>query len=165
MSTTEAGIVSAAVVSLTQLLKWTNLIPDRYGPGSVLVWAALGVLLWAWSLGRLHQAIAFDLFSGWVVVALTAAGIYGFTRAGAAIVTKMAPPPATGAGSEPTAGGDPIAAMAGQIVAMSGTDRAILRVEIDRLRAEDARTIDPATPAGRAALDALDDERRAGGRG
>jgi hypothetical protein len=102
MSTTEAGVVAVAVVGLTQLLKWSNLIPDRYGPGAVLAWAALGTLMWAWSLGRLQQALAFDLFSGWIVIAATAAGVYGFTRASAASVTKMAPPPATGAGSERT---------------------------------------------------------------
>lgn len=96
------GLISAAVVGLTQLFKWANVIPDRYGPLVVMVWSAIGVLLWAWSEGQLQRHLAFDLFSGGVVIALAAAGIYGYTRAAAEGVTKMSPPPSTGAGSERT---------------------------------------------------------------
>ena len=102
MDATTMGLISAAVVGCTQLTKWSNLIPDRYGPLAVMLWSAIGVLLWAWSEDQLQRRLAFELFSGAVVIALAAAGIYGYTRAAAEGVTKMAPPPATGAGSERT---------------------------------------------------------------
>jgi hypothetical protein len=92
--------VSAAVVALTQLLKWA-VIPDRYGPLSVLVLGAIGVGFWAWSTGDLSRANSFLYFAGWIAVATSAAGVFGFTRAASEAVTKATGPPA-GAGASPT---------------------------------------------------------------
>lgn len=85
--------VSAAVVGLTQLAKWSG-VPDERGPVVVLLLAAVGTAIWAYTAGNFGQATAFDYFAGWVAVAMTAAGIYGFTRAGSAAVTATRPPPA-----------------------------------------------------------------------
>lgn len=93
--------VSAAVVALTQLLKWSRAVPDRWGALAVLVLAALGVGLWAYSAGSYQRADTWMYFSGWVAVSTSAAGVFGFTRAASSAVTAAkAPPP--GAGSEPT---------------------------------------------------------------
>ena len=93
--------VSAAVVALTQLCKWAGL-PDKVGPLLVLALAAVGVAFWAYSQGNFGRAVAFDYFAGWVAVATSAAGVYGFTRAGASTLTQAMPPPHSGAGSERT---------------------------------------------------------------
>ncbi len=93
--------VTGAVVALTQLLKWA-IIPDKYGPVSVLGLAALGVIFWGWSTGDVTRASSFGYFSGWVSVALSAAGVYGFTRAASTAVSNMKSPPAGGAGSSLT---------------------------------------------------------------
>lgn len=93
--------VSAAVVMLTQLLKWA-IIPDKYGPIAVLGLALAGVVLWAWSRGDFSQANAFEYFVGWIAVAATAAGVFGFTRASAEALVRATPPPGGGAGSSPT---------------------------------------------------------------
>jgi O-antigen/teichoic acid export membrane protein len=92
--------VSAAVFALTQLIKWTGL-PDRWGPASVLVLAALGVGIWVYSQGDFMREDAFELFAAWVAVATSAAGVFGFSRAAAGVVTSLTHPP-TGAGQEPT---------------------------------------------------------------
>ncbi|HXI18484.1 MAG TPA: hypothetical protein VNM48_19135 [Chloroflexota bacterium] len=93
--------VSAATVALTQLLKWANL-PDRAGPLAVLVLAALGVGVWVYSQGVIDRQMTFELFAGWIAVATSAAGVFGFTRAAASAVTSATPPPAGGAGGNPT---------------------------------------------------------------
>lgn len=90
--------VSAATVALTQLVKWAGL-PDRWGPLAVVLLAALGVALWVYTQGELSRAAAFDVFAGWVAVATSAAGVFGFSRAAADTLTKMTPPP-SGAGAE-----------------------------------------------------------------
>jgi hypothetical protein len=88
------------VVALTQLVKWAGL-PDRLGPISVLLLALVGVLFWGWSQGEISRATAFGYFAGWVAVATSAAGVFGFTRAGGDALTRAtAPPP--GAGASPT---------------------------------------------------------------
>lgn len=93
--------VSAAVVALTQLAKWSGL-PDKYGPIAVLAFALLGVLFWGWSNAALSRALAWNFFAGWIVVATSASGVYGFSRAAvAASVTTIGAPPA-GGGAEPT---------------------------------------------------------------
>ncbi len=93
--------VSAAVVTLCQLLKWA-FIPDKYGPVAVLILSAVGVALWVWSEpDPITRAAAFGYFAGWLAVSLNAAGIYGFTRASGEALVRMAPPPG-GAGSSPT---------------------------------------------------------------
>lgn len=92
--------VSAAVVALTQLAKW-GFIPDRYGPVAVLTLSALGVTFWGWSTGDFSRASAFGYFAGFIAVATSAAGVFGFTRASAEAVTKATSPP-SGAGGNPT---------------------------------------------------------------
>jgi hypothetical protein len=93
--------ISAAVVALTQLFKWAKL-PDSYGPIAVMVLSLLGVAFWGWSVGTFARQEAFTYFAGWIAVATSAAGVFGFTRAGAGAVTNMTAPPASGAGSNPT---------------------------------------------------------------
>jgi O-antigen/teichoic acid export membrane protein len=92
--------VSAAVVALTQLLKWAGL-PDKVGPLAVLALAFFGVTFWGYSVGTFERTQAFAYFAGWIAVATSAAGTFGFTRAGVAAVTAakpLPPPPETGAG-------------------------------------------------------------------
>lgn len=85
--------VSAAVVALTQLIKWLGL-PKTWGAVTVLGLSALGVLLWVYTQNAFVRQNTFALFSGWISVATSAAGIYGFTRAGSdAVVATRTPPP------------------------------------------------------------------------
>lgn len=93
--------ISAAVVALTQLIKWAGL-PDRYGPIAVLVLAAIGIGVWAYSEGQFAQTLIFEYFSGWIVVATSAAGIFGFTRATAEGIVRAMPPPTGAAGGTRT---------------------------------------------------------------
>jgi hypothetical protein len=93
--------VSAAVVALTQFSKWAKL-PDQYGPLAVLAFSAMGVVLWGWSVGTFERTQSFGYFSGWIAIATSAAGVYGFSRASGEALTKASPPPSSGAGSEPT---------------------------------------------------------------
>lgn len=92
--------ISAAVVGLTQLVKWGGL-PDRWGPVAVLGLALVGTIFWGWSHAALSRATAFDYFAGWVAVATSAAGIFGFTRAAGTAVSTLTTPP-SGAGASPT---------------------------------------------------------------
>jgi hypothetical protein len=92
--------ISAAVVALTQFTKWSGL-PDKHGPIAVLALSALGVVLWAFSAGTYVRTETFTYFAGWIAVATSAAGVYGFTRASKEALTKTTPPPA-GAGGSPT---------------------------------------------------------------
>jgi uncharacterized membrane protein len=94
--------VSAAVVALTQLVKWSNFVSDRRGPLVVLSLALVGIAFWGWSKGDFERARAFEYFAGWIAVATSAAGVFGFTRAAATAVTSASPPPASAAGSSPT---------------------------------------------------------------
>ncbi len=93
--------VSAAVVALVQLVKWSGL-PDNWGPAAVLLLSLVGVLFWGWSVGDVTRASAFGYFAGWIAVATSAAGVFGFTRASAGAVSRMSGPPSGGAGSNPT---------------------------------------------------------------
>jgi hypothetical protein len=93
--------VSAAVVALTQLLKFANVINDKRGPLGVLFLALLGVVFWAWTTGDFSRATAFAYFAGWIAVATSAAGVFGFTRAMPEAVTATKTPP-PGAGASPT---------------------------------------------------------------
>lgn len=72
--------VSAAVVALTQLAKWSGL-HDSKGPLVVLVLSLVGTVFYGWSSGDLTRTEAFGYFAGWITVATSAAGVYGFTRA------------------------------------------------------------------------------------
>lgn len=93
--------VSAAVLGLTQLAKWLSWIPDRYGPIAVMSFSVAGVTMWGYSVGSFDHTQLFDYFSAWIAVSLTAAGVYGFSRASGEALTKMQAPPG-GAGAEPT---------------------------------------------------------------
>ncbi len=101
MNTTDALTVAALVVALTQFVKWSG-VPDKRGPLAVLALALLGVGAWGWSKDAFTRAATFDLLSGFINVALTAAGVYGFTRAAPQAVSSFTPPPSTGAGSSVT---------------------------------------------------------------
>lgn len=93
--------VSAAVVALVQLVKWSGL-PDKWGPIAVLILALLGVAFWGYSKGTFERTQAFDYFAAWIAVATSAAGVFGFTRAAATAVVSATPPPAGGAGMSTT---------------------------------------------------------------
>lgn len=106
--TTTTGMDAAAiasvtipVVALTQICKWMGL-PDKRGPIIVLLLAAIGIGVWALSEGALIPGNAFSLFTGWALIATSAAGVFGFTRSGPEAITSTSQPPA-GAGSNPTA--------------------------------------------------------------
>ncbi len=93
--------VSAAVVALTQLIKWAG-ISDKLGPLMVLALALMGVAFWGYSVGNFSRTIAFEYFAGWIAVSTSAAGVFGFTRASTSAVTAAKAPPAGGAGSSST---------------------------------------------------------------
>jgi hypothetical protein len=80
--------VSAAVVMLVSLIKWAGL-PDKWGPVAVLVISAAGVAFWCWSGDVYSRSLAWDLGTGWITVAATAAGVYGFTRKSGEILTRF----------------------------------------------------------------------------
>lgn len=101
MNGEEIMSVSAAVVALVQLAKWSG-VPDKYGPACVLVLAVLGTAVWAWSSGQVgNRELVFGLFAGWIAVATSAAGVFGFTRAARADMVKTQSPP-SGAGNNST---------------------------------------------------------------
>jgi hypothetical protein len=96
--------ISTSVVALTQLIKWAGL-PDSKGPISVMVLSVLGVVFWGWSVGTLTERTqAFQYFAAWILVATSAAGVFGFTRAAGSAMVKTSSPPA-GAGAELTVKG------------------------------------------------------------
>lgn len=93
--------VSTSVIMLTQLLKWSHIVSDQRGPLVVLILALFGVGFWGWTTGDVGRATAFGYFAGWISVATSAAGVYGFTRSGADAITATSKPP-SGAGASPT---------------------------------------------------------------
>jgi hypothetical protein len=93
--------VSAAVVALTQMVKWGGL-PDKWGPVSVMILALAGVLLWGFTYEEVYdRKDTFEYFAGWIAVATSAAGVFGFTRAAGTTLTDMKSPPG-GAGQNTT---------------------------------------------------------------
>jgi len=80
--------VSVFVVGLVSLVKWAGL-PARVAPLAVLVAAAIGVGVWGWSAQSFERATVFEHLAGWVAVSMSAAGVYGFTRATGAEVTAL----------------------------------------------------------------------------
>lgn len=95
--------VSAAVVALCQLAKWSGL-PDVWGPVVVIILSGIGVSLWlvsgdSWPPARTD---IWPVFSGWIAVTLAASGTYGFTRASSSGFTNLTSPPKGGAGDSPT---------------------------------------------------------------
>jgi len=93
--------ISAAVVALTQLVKWGG-VPDKLGPVAVMALSLLGTGFWGWSVGSFERTQAFAYFAGWIAVTTSAAGVFGFTRAGGEAVHRVTTPPTSGAGSSPT---------------------------------------------------------------
>lgn len=93
--------VSAAVVALTQLVKWAGL-PDKAGPLAVMGLSLFGVVFWGYSVGTFERMKAFEYFAGWIAVSTSAAGVFGFTRAANTAVTAAKAPPGGAAGSSPT---------------------------------------------------------------
>lgn len=94
-------VTAGAVVALTQLVKWGGL-PDKWGPASVMLLALFGVLLWGFSFEETYdRKDTFDYFAGWITVATSAAGVFGFTRAAGTTLTAMHAPP-SGAGQNAT---------------------------------------------------------------
>lgn len=78
--------ISAAVVALTTLVKWAGL-KDTFGAWAVLVLSAFGVAFWGWSEGTFERTQAFQYFAGWIAVATSAAGVFGFSRSLPAAIT------------------------------------------------------------------------------
>jgi hypothetical protein len=79
--------VSAAVVALTQLIKWAG-VNDRLGPLFVMLLSVVGVVFWGYAEGSYERAKAFEYFAGWIAVATSAAGVFGFTRAASDAVVR-----------------------------------------------------------------------------
>lgn len=90
--------VSAAVVALTQLVKWMGL-PDQRAPFSVLGLSLLGIVFWGFSTSEaFNRNQLFPYFAGWIAVATSAAGVFGFTRSSpSALAATKEPPPGAGA--------------------------------------------------------------------
>ena len=80
--------VGAAVVACVQLLKWAGL-QGRDAPDGVMVPSLLGVAIWAWDQGGFVRGMAFSYLSGWISIALTAAGVFGFARETPDVVTSL----------------------------------------------------------------------------
>lgn len=99
MSAESIVSISALVVALVQLAKWARM-PEEYGPLAVLGFSLLGVA--AQIFGGEHwppdRTDTMPILAGWVAVATSAAGVFGFTRAAVGAVTRATPPP-DGAGS------------------------------------------------------------------
>src|ERR1041385_3776799 len=64
--------VSAAVVALTQLVKWSG-VDDKHGAWAVLILSLLGTVFWGWSNEAMTRRTAFEFFAGWITVATSAA--------------------------------------------------------------------------------------------
>ena len=74
--------VSGAVVALTELFKFFKMVPDDKGPLAVFILSALGVILFQASEPvPFVRTQLFGLFAGWIVIATSAAGVYGFVKA------------------------------------------------------------------------------------
>ena len=74
--------VGAAVVALTQMAKWAMQGKgDAWGPLIVFALSALGVGLWGFSQDTFVRTDTWAYFAGWIAVALSASGVYGFKTA------------------------------------------------------------------------------------
>lgn len=83
--------ISATVVALTQFAKWAG-VPNKWGPGVVMLLALVGLLFWA--VSQPNYVTRLDLwsyFAAWALIATSAAGIFGFVKAGdqSSAVTTM----------------------------------------------------------------------------
>jgi hypothetical protein len=89
MSAESIMVVSAAIVTLTQLLKWFKVIGESHGAPTVLLLAVFGVGLWGYSHESFYdRTLVWNYFTAWITVATSAAGVFGFTRAAAEAVTS-----------------------------------------------------------------------------
>lgn len=95
--------IAAGVVGLTQLIKWAGL-KDSFGPLIVILLSGVGVMVWLFSqtLWPPARTETWNIAAGWIAIALSAAGTFGFTRSGASAVTRVKAPPDDGAGSSAT---------------------------------------------------------------
>lgn len=96
MNAEAIAAVSVAVVTVVQFLKWTvskwtDDVDGKVGPLNVLLCSLAGVAFWAWTQGDFGRTTAFGYFAGWAVIATSAAGVHGFTRATGEAITKMRP--------------------------------------------------------------------------
>lgn len=83
--------VSAAVVALTQLVKWMG-TPDHTAPVTVLTISLFGVALWSYSSGGYARTELFNYFAAWIAIATSAAGVFGFTRATGDAIARFKEP-------------------------------------------------------------------------
>lgn len=102
MKAEDIAAVLAAVVMLTQVLKWMRVVDDSHGPWVVLLLSAASVGLYRWSqiLEPFMRQDAWALVTAWIDVAAGSAGVFGYTRALSTAVTATKEPPA-GAGQNP----------------------------------------------------------------
>lgn len=94
MDATQIVTVSAAVVGLTQLLKWMG-VDNKMGPIVVMIVSAICTFGFVWSQipHGLSRQNAFGVFAAWVAIFTSAAGVFGYTRSGAdALVSTKSPP-------------------------------------------------------------------------
>jgi hypothetical protein len=98
-------VVTTIVVLLVQMLKWFRVIEDRRGPIAVLGLSLVGVVIYGVSQEpSFERTDLWPYFSAWIVVAASAAGVYGFTRSLPESITSTAPTrPPSGAMAEPVA--------------------------------------------------------------
>jgi hypothetical protein len=79
--------VAGAVVILTQIIKGMGL-PNQRAPIVVLGLSALGVVFWGISAGNFDKSQLFGYFAGWISVAFSAAGVWGYVRSTPAALTS-----------------------------------------------------------------------------
>ena len=89
MTPEQIMIVTVTVVALTQFIKWAGYVPERAAPIVAAATSLIGVVLFAISAGTFTRATVFSYFAAFVVVMLSAAGVYGYTRAAAGAVTNL----------------------------------------------------------------------------
>jgi hypothetical protein len=90
MNGTDIIGVSAAVVALTHLIKWSG-VSSRHAPLVVLTLSMGAVALWAYTTDHVSRADAFGLFAGWIAVASSASGVFGFSIARQVWITTGVP--------------------------------------------------------------------------
>src|SRR5688500_1073290 len=117
MSAQAIVAISAAVVAFVQLIKWAGL-KDHWGPIVVILFSGVGVGIWLFSQQQWPpmRTQVWDIFAGWIAVALAAAGVFGFTRAASTAVSSAKAPPSEGAGSSMTGPAGDIDALADALV-------------------------------------------------
>jgi hypothetical protein len=90
MDEKEIMSMSAAVVALTQFIKWSGM-PSKYGPFAAAGTSAAVLGMWAFDQG--HQFGGFMPLStyliAYIAVLSSAAGVFGFTRSTGEALTDM----------------------------------------------------------------------------